>query len=60
MGLCVGVYPSTLEGMGGWLKNGNLSWGSNYFGGANGWFGSPTSSPAIAGRRVVRRGTCLV
>ena len=58
VGLCVGVYPSTLEGMGGWLKNGNLSWGSNYLGGARKWLGGGVSPAKVipAGRRVIRRG----
>lgn len=56
VGLCVGVYPSTLEGMGGWLKDGNLSWGGNYLGGAGKWLGGGGAKVVPAGRRVVRRG----
>ena len=60
VGLCVGVYPSTLEGMGEWLKSGNLNWGSNHLGlgSARSWFGSPATVPGVVpvGRRVVRRG----
>ena len=56
MGLCVGVYPSTLEGMGGWLKDGNLSWGGNYLGGAGKWLGGSGAKVVPAGRRVIRRG----
>jgi hypothetical protein len=57
VGLCVGVYPSTLEGMGGWLKDGNLSWGSNYLGGAGKWLGGSGGAKVVpAGRRVIRRG----
>ena len=54
----MGVYPSTLQGMGGWLKDGNLSWGSNYFGGAGTWLGGGSRAAKVvpAGRRVIKRG----
>jgi hypothetical protein len=58
VGLCVGVYPGSIQNMTEWLKGGNLNLGSIGISGSKGWLSSSkTNTAAPIGRRVIRKGT---
>jgi hypothetical protein len=55
VGLCVGVYPGSIQNMTEWLKSGSLNLGSIGISGSKGWL-SNTKTAAPIGKRVIRKG----